>query len=85
MSAFTRMLKLAEGESVSLPKALKIPETLASTAKCHLTALQFLVDLECYFACDHYERLNCYQLSLILVKSIQLLPVSVTKKKNKKL
>lgn len=60
MSAFTRMLKLAEGESVSPPKALKIPETLASTAKCLLTALQFLVDFKYYFACEHYERLNCY-------------------------
>lgn len=41
VSDFMRMLKLAEGESVSLHKAFKIPETTASTAKDHLTILQF--------------------------------------------
>lgn len=37
-------------ERQSLPKALKIPEALANQAKCHLTTIWFIVDLERYFA-----------------------------------
>lgn len=64
-----------------LPKALKIPEALDSPAKCHLTTLWFLVDLEYYFAVSIISWSVTNYHSFVLNSLYAFLQASVIQKK----